>query len=72
MGWCSGTVIFDDMARFVLAQPASDDDKFATLRALAVSLQNEDWDCESDSRYYNHPIVQRVMKDLHPDWFEEE
>jgi hypothetical protein len=68
MGWCSGTLIFDKMAEFVINSPQSEVQKVATLAYLAESLENEDWDCQQDSRFYDHPIVKRVMRQLHPDW----
>jgi hypothetical protein len=70
MGWCSATEIFDKMAKFVLESEQPHDAKFNTLRELAVALENGDWDCQQDSVYWDDPIVQEVMRDLHPHWFE--
>lgn len=71
MGWCSGTFIFDRMADFILDTDKSDDEKYWALKALAEALEEQDWDCQSDSNYYDHPVVQKVFKSLHPHWFEE-
>lgn len=68
MGWCSGTDIFDDMAGFILGISATDDEKAEILTTLINSLEDQDWDCQSDSNYWDDPIVQRVFKELHPDW----
>lgn len=72
MGWCSGTEIFDAVVSFVLKTDASDDEKSSLLKTLADALENHDWDCQQDSDHYEHPIVQRVMHELHPDWYEED
>jgi hypothetical protein len=72
MGFCSGTDIFDPVVETVLDTTLSDEDKFIVIYALADSLENHDWDCQQDSYFYDHPVVQRVMQALHPDWFEAE
>ena len=63
MGWCSATLIFDNVCDGLLED---------TIRALAVALEDGDWDCQQDSAYWGHPIVQKVMRELHPSWFEDE
>lgn len=71
MGWCSGTDIFDQMVSFVLSTTVSDEEKYNTIRTLARALEDSDWDCQSDSNYWDDPIVQRALKELHPDWDED-
>lgn len=68
MGWCSATIIFDKMAEFVLSTSEPDEKKRAVLKYLATVLENEDWDCQHDSDYWDHPIVQSIMKEFHPNW----
>jgi hypothetical protein len=69
MGWCSGTIVFDAMMDAVLADnPPS---KEETVRLLVSALEDMDWDCQSDSEYYGHPVVEKVMRELHHDWFED-
>lgn len=70
MGWCSGTRVFDAIAKALL----KDDnlDKKQTLKVVAEALREHDWDCERDSNYWNHPIVQDIFRELEPEWFEEE
>lgn len=68
MGWCSGTEIFDRMTQFILKTSMSDEEKYEAIHALAESLEDQDWDCQSDSDYSDEPIVERVFKALHPDW----
>lgn len=71
MGWCSGTEIFDDVTGMVIDQDLEDKEKYAIIKRLVISLENGDWDCQSDSdsEYYDHELVQSVFKELHPDWF---
>lgn len=66
MGWCSGTRIFDAVAKEVLSDAPMD--KKAVLRAVIVALEDDDWDCQSDSRYFDDPTVREVMKETHPNW----
>lgn len=62
MGWCSATVIFDSVCGALLSETEE------TIRALVAALEDGDWDCQQDSDYWSHPIVRKVMKELHPDW----
>lgn len=71
MGWCSGTEIFDAVASALLDQEKTPD-KRAILSGLIDDLENMDWDCQSDSDYYDHPLVQELFREKHPDWFEDE
>lgn len=68
MGWCSGTEIFDNVGRWVLNSRMTDEEKYGVMKVLAQALEGEDWDCEQDSMYWKHPIVQKIMKELNPDW----
>lgn len=78
MGWCSGTDIFDAVAGPLLKKldaPTSDiDAKFIEeiLETLFEALQWNDWDCEADSDYWEHPVVQKMVRKLYPEWFEDE
>lgn len=72
MGWCSGTSIFDKVAKFVIDSNLQDYLKFDVLATLADAMEDEDWDCQSDSNYWDNELVQRVMKHLHPDWFKDD
>lgn len=70
MGWCSGTEIFDQIAKIVLSDEPLD--KKATLKAVINSLENGDWDCQTDSEYFEHPLVQEIFREMHPRWFEDD
>lgn len=69
MGWCSATVIFDAIAEIILSDNSID--KKAVLTTVINTLEDGDWDCQSDSAYWDHPIVREIMRSLHPRWFEE-
>ena len=57
MGWCSATSIFDDVAEVVIDNESIPEEKrIAVLAKLYTALRDEDWDCQSDSRYYDHPL----------------
>ena len=71
MGWGSGTSIFDDMVHIIINCSFNDNTKKHLIRHLILALENNDWDCHGDSEYWDDPIVQEVMNDLHPDFFEE-
>lgn len=71
MGWCSATRIFDSVAAALLDEE-SKTDVHSVLKELAIALEDSDWDCQCDSDYYDHPVVEGVFKDLHPYWFEED
>lgn len=70
MGWCSGTETFDKVAGAVLNSKLPEADQYDILYILADSLGDRDWDCQQDSAYWNHPLVQRVFEDLYPEWFD--
>lgn len=69
MGWCGeATRVFDTVAEFVLKSTATDSEKTAVLKTLIEALEDEDWDCQNDSDYIDHPLVDGIMRELHPDW----
>ena len=62
MGWSGGTAIFDKVASLLFktdmftAQQTHD-----ILYVLSEALKQEDWDCESDSYYWNYPVVRDIF-----------
>lgn len=58
MGWCSGTIVFDNVCHGLLDEKA---DKKQVLTALVETLKEMDWDCEYDSEYIDHPLVREVF-----------
>jgi hypothetical protein len=69
MGWCSGTYVFDAICTALFDGEAID--KKALLEHVINTLQAADWDCEMDSVYWDHPLVQEIFKERNPEWFEE-
>lgn len=49
-----------------------DDGIEKVVKSLIESLEDGDWDCQQDSSYYDHPLVNGIFRELHPDWFEDE
>lgn len=70
MEWCSATNIFDSVCDGLLNDKPSD--KKEVLTSLISALEDGDWDCQQDSDYWDHPLVQSIMRELHPDWFEDD
>ena len=68
MGWCSATRIFDAVAEALLTD--GDIDKKRILETVIDALEDGDWDCQQDSSYWDNPLVQEIMKERHPGWFE--
>jgi hypothetical protein len=61
MGWCSATLIFDNVCDGLLADKPAD--KKAVIKALVVAPEDGDWDCQQDSAYWDHPLVREVMRE---------
>ena len=68
MGWSSGTRIFDAICHILLSPAYLT--KQAQLEAIIEVLEDEDWDGQNESTYWEHPIVSRAFKRIHPEWFE--
>lgn len=68
MGWCSATTIFDNVAGALLYKKPEKPE--VILENLIEALEDGDWDCQQESAYWDHPVVRKIMKKLHPAWFE--
>lgn len=68
MGWCSGTEVFDAIAEALLSDKPLD--KKEVLKTVILALWDRDWDCETDSRFFKHPLVRESLIELDPDWEE--
>lgn len=68
MGWSTGTSIFDAVVRQVLALNVDDDEKKMVIIPLIEALTDQDWDGESESDYWDHPLVRACFKEVLPDW----
>jgi hypothetical protein len=73
MGWGGGDRVFDPMVKAILSvKELKDRDKGQLIKTLLLTLEQEDWDTQDESRYWTHPLVEQAAKKIHPDWFEEE
>ena len=70
MGWCSATRILDTIVGALLDDKPVD--KRAVIEHLISVLEDNDWDCQQDSAYWDHPLVRSIFKERRPDWFEDE
>ena len=70
MGWCSGTVVFDSIIEALLDSKV---DKKETIKYLINVLEDMDWDCQTDSDYWEHPLIKECFIELgRSDWYEDE
>lgn len=72
MGWCSGTDIFDKVAEKLIDMKLPEEQQEEILTVLIDEMENHDWDCQSDSAYYGTPLMDKILKKLHPHWYEDE
>ena len=57
MGWCSATEIFDAVAEVVIDNEAiPEPDRLKVITKLYDALTSDDWDCQNDSKFYEHPL----------------
>jgi hypothetical protein len=70
MGWGSGVYVFDSICEGLLGEESLD--KKAILKKVINALEDWDLDTHQDSDYYDDPLVQEVLKELHPHWFDDD
>lgn len=68
MGWCSGTEIFDVVVARVYNSSMTTSEKKTLIKDLIEVLEDQDWDCQNDSEFWNTNIVRECFEELHPDW----
>jgi hypothetical protein len=39
-------------------------DKLQVIKRLAIALEDADWDCQHDSKYFNHPLIKPIFQKL--------
>lgn len=85
MGWCSATEIFDCAAEgwleAIKLYPNANEmnpefEKFliqakTALKNIIQKLENDDWDCQSDSAYFSHPFIHEIFVELDDRWKDE-
>lgn len=64
MGWSSATEIFDAVVDGILSTKATDIEKKVVIKILIRELLSKDWDCESESDFFNHPLVKECFIEI--------
>lgn len=70
MGWCSATEIFDTVVSALVDEDLPDVE--TTIKQLINALEDGDWDCQTDSDYWDHPIVRKCFEAVSPELFDDE
>lgn len=62
----SATSIFDAVASNLLPFINQENRRMIkdTLKILAIELEDGDWDCQNESEYFEHPLVQEIFLEL--------
>jgi len=68
-GMVQCTEIFDTVMEIILGPKQKE---LEIIKRLIEALEDKDWDCQMDSAYRDHPLFIQAMKELHPEWYEEE
>lgn len=42
------------------------------IKSLIGQLEENDWDCWSDSSFYEHPLIREIYMELYPNWFKDD
>lgn len=66
MGFSRGTEVFDAVVEDLLDSSLNDTEIESVLLSLARQLSALDWDTESESSYFDNPVVQRVFRTVWP------
>lgn len=61
MGWCSGTNILDNVIEKLAAMNLPEEQQLEIVTVLIKAMEDNDYDCHSDSRYYGTPIMDKAM-----------
>lgn len=68
MGWCSGTEVFDLVYKSYLDLSIVDTVKLVKMvEELIKILDENDWDCHSDSIYWNDAVVVQARHNINPE-----
>ena len=70
MGWGSGVYLFDSICEAVLTDKVLS--KEEVIEKVMSAMEDADWDTHCDSAFIDNPVVQAVIKKLHPTWVEDE
>lgn len=76
MGWCSGTDIFDTVVGTLLVTNVNEENFLKVVIPLIKELENQDWDCQGDSDYFEHPFVEKAFEmnnlEEYETWYDDE
>lgn len=72
MGWSSGSDVFDHVVSSFIESNISRKIKLEIIVSLIESLEDQDWDCQLESKYITDSTVMAAFKEVHPDWFNED
>lgn len=64
MGFCSATEIFDGILDHFLAEDSENKEPIEVIKILIKTLWAMDWDCEGDSKYWEHPLIKQAFREL--------
>lgn len=68
MGWCSGTYVFDVVVEDILAADIQESDKVKIISNLIRVLEYMDWDCQTDSDFFDNPVVKKAFIATNKRW----
>lgn len=71
MGWASGTTVAIDIIKSVKKNVKDYSTRFAVYKDVIKALKRNDWDTVTEAMGYDDAFDE-ALKDLYPDWFEEE
>lgn len=60
MGWGSGTMIFDEVARVVIREIPRESVK-PVFTKIIKAFEDADWDCQCDSDFIDHSIIGKLL-----------
>lgn len=62
MGMSSGTEVFDPVVCSMIDQlGVCEDLDLKTIKILVQSLWDLDWDTESESEFWEHPVIGKIL-----------
>lgn len=71
MGWSSGVRLFDEIVGAVLESGVSQEHADKIIKVMVESFEDADCDNLQESAYAESESVDRALRALHPDWYED-
>jgi hypothetical protein len=69
MGWCSATRLFDSIVSDLKLTNIDDKHFHTVVWNLICELEDMDWDCQSESDFWEDEQVRGIFKEMNPTWF---